>query len=112
MTRFLLQVNEPYHPGPVAVVVDCPDPDYLASLLNAPIWKRFWKQEGTAPAPAGGEDAFKLVDVMCHLARTEVCPPLPLRHPSKLSAPVLPSPPLPSIFPNFWTLLHDACGPR
>ena len=65
-------MNEPHHPGPVAVVVDCPDQDYLASLLEAPIWKRFWKGSGSVQGPAEGEEAIKTVDVMCHLASAEV----------------------------------------
>jgi hypothetical protein len=76
------QVNEPHHPGPVAVVVDCPDEEYLPSLMDAPIWKQFWKQVSN-PSPFGGssppvEDAPKGVDVMCHLAPIEVSPRQPI----------------------------------
>ena len=61
------QVNEPPHPGPVAVIADCPDASYLASLRKDPAWAEF-QVPGTTPALKDQ----KKVDVVVHLAHAQV----------------------------------------
>lgn len=64
----VVQVNEPFHPGPIAVIADCPDESYLPSLFGAAIWReRFF-----ARSEVRGGSERKQVAVVCHLAAAEV----------------------------------------
>ena len=61
-----VQVNEPYHPGPIAMVVDCPDESYIDSLVADPSWRPFYGDE------TQNSEGDKKVDVVIHLARSKV----------------------------------------
>ena len=70
-------MNEPWHPGPVAIIADCPDESYLPSLLGAGVWQQRCFQPASAASQGEEAASQKAVDVVCHLARAEVCPPSP-----------------------------------
>ena len=68
-----MQVNEPFHPGPVAIIADCPDEDYLPSLLASKIWQeRFIGREDEPKSDQDKSVERKTVDCICHLANAEV----------------------------------------
>ena len=59
-----LQVTEAQQPGPIAIVADCPDDDYIESFVSSPQWAQLWEQTNE-----GGQ---KMVDVVCHFTPPQV----------------------------------------
>ena len=57
-----LKVTEAQQPGPIAVIADCPDNDYMESFVSSSAWPPLWEQT----------ESQRTVDVVCHFTPSQV----------------------------------------